>query len=355
MNKTKLVRMVALMTAALSGLLYAGGGSRVGTAGSTQLLIPVGPRGIAMGYTAITDSKGVDALFWNPANLSEAEGTSITFSHQNYIADIGVDYGAIGFTTGKIGSFALAIKSLSMNDIMVTTVQNPDGTGQTFKPAFITTGITYSILLSDRIAIGVTGNVNYEKLGEVSKTNLSFNAGISYSNLANINGLSFGIVLKNLGFKSSYDGTGLNVISTDVTNYDPSGVQYGYLRGGNQYYKIQASSEDLPTTLELGLGYHYSFNQDNSLQVNGLFQNSNYYYDEYRVGLEYAYKDMLFLRGGYVFTAQVDDKNAKETTFTSGFGVKFNLGADLNIKLDYAFQKRVLFDDSHTFGVTFEF
>jgi hypothetical protein len=347
MNKLKFVIIVAIVTATFSSLAIAGAGNRVGTAGSTQLLIPVGPRGIAMGYTSITDSKGIDALFWNPANVAKYDGTSVTFSHMSYIADIGVEYGALGFSLGKMGSLALSIKSLSIGDIDVTTVDNPDGTGQSFRPQFVTTGITYSALLSDRIAIGVTANLNMEKLHLVSKTNVSFNAGISYLNLGNVNGLSLGIVLKNLGTQSTYDGTGLNLGTKDQI--------VGYERTGQQFYRIQAASEELPTTLELGLGYRYALNANNVLQVNGVFQNSNYYYDEYRLGLEYAFDDLLFIRGGYLFTPEIDDENAKQNTLTAGFGLKVGLGGNLNIMVDYGFQKRQLFDDSHVIGVTLAF
>jgi len=356
MNKLKLLKLIAIVTATLTSIAFASGGDRVGTAGSTQLLIPVGARGIAMGQTTITDASGIDAIFWNPANLSRDNGNSVTFSHMNYIADIGVEYGAIGVNVGRMGSLALSIKSLSVGNIPVTTVNNPDGTGQTFKPEFVTTGLTYSILLSDRIAIGVTGNVNYEQLGEVSKTNISFNTGISYSNLANIDGLSIGIVIKNLGFKSSFTGTGLNVAAQNgVYVYDPTGQTTTLLRSGQQFYQIQAASEDLPTTLELGVGYHYAIDGDNSIQVNGVFQNSNYFYDEYRIGLEYAFENMIFLRGGYIITPELSDKDAKESTLTAGFGIKLGLSNNLNLLVDYSYQKRVLFNDTHTFGVTFAF
>ncbi|MCX6173194.1 MAG: PorV/PorQ family protein [Ignavibacteriales bacterium] len=346
MNKLKLFLIVATISVIFSNLIFADGGNRVGTAGSTQLLIPVGTRGIAMNSTTLTDSRGVEALFWNPANLAREEGTSVTFTHSSYIADIGVDYGALGFNLGKLGSIALSIKSLSIGDIAITTVDNPDGNGQFFQPKFITTGLTYSIMLSDRISVGITTNLNFEKMAEVSKSNVSFNVGISYTNLANINGLALGIVLKNFGIQSSFAGTGLNILSKG---------EYGYLRQGNNYYTVQAASEELPTTLELGLGYRFAFGKDNALQLNGVFQNSNFNYDEYRVGLEYAFQDMIFLRGGYLFMPGTTDTNAKETTLTGGLGVKFGLGGNLKVLIDYAYQKRVLFNDTHTFGVSLAF
>jgi hypothetical protein len=175
---------------------------------------------------------------------------------------------------------------------------------------------------------------------------MSFNAGICYKNLGNINGLVIGIVLKNLGPQSSYDGSGLNITSQSMPSYDRTGIEY---------YKIQATSEDLPTTLELGIGYQFSINAKNALRVNGVFQNSNYYYDEYRIGLEYAFDDFLFVRGGYILTPEVTDENAKQNLLAAGFGVKVGIGGNMNISIDYAFQQRKLFENSHTFGVTLTF
>ena len=345
MNKISFLKLV-IVIATLSSLVYAGGGNRVGTAGSTQLLIPVGPRGIAMGQTGVIDSKGVEGIFWNPATLSLESGTSVMFTHMNYIADIGIEYGALSVNTGKFGTIGFSIKSLSIGEIEVTTADLPDGTGQFFKPQYVTAGLTYSIMLNDRISIGLTGNLNMERLNLVSKTNMSFNAGICYKNLGNINGLVIGIVLKNLGPQSSYDGSGLNITSQSMPSYDRTGVEY---------YKIQATSEDLPTTLELGIGYRFAINAKNALRLNGVFQNSNYYYDEYRIGLEYAFDDFLFVRGGYILTPEVTDENAKQNLLAAGFGVKLGIGGNMNISIDYAFQQRKLFENSHTFGVTLTF
>jgi hypothetical protein len=76
--------------------VYAGGGNRTGTGGAAQLLVPVGPRGIAMGESNISTSYGVESLFWNPAGVAKMDGsTSVMFSHMSYIADIGVQYGAV--------------------------------------------------------------------------------------------------------------------------------------------------------------------------------------------------------------------------------------------------------------------
>lgn len=290
----------ALLLAVLlitSGSLFAGGGNRNGTAGATQLLIPVGARGIAMSGATLTNSSGIEALFWNPANVARTENSlDVVFSHMDHIADIGVEYGAIAAKVGSFGTVALSVKTLDIGDIATTTVDKPDGTGAFYNPQFTTIGLTYSNTLSDRIAVGLTMNYISEKIDLVSASGVAFNIGISYANLANIDGFNLAIVIKNLGPQMTYDGAGLNVIA-DVPNFNRP----------NQYYRIDAASFELPSTLEIGLGYNYDINEYNSIQLVGAFENANFYADEYRLGAEYAYNDMVFIRGGYSLMPQIND------------------------------------------------
>ena len=126
--------------------VYAGGGNRTGTGGAAQLLIPVGPRGIAMGEANLAVAQGIESIFWNPAGVANmGNSTSIMFSHMSYIADIGVEYGAVSTNFEGFGVLSLSLKSLSIGDILVTTTSDPDGLGGAkFSPQMLTAGLSYS-------------------------------------------------------------------------------------------------------------------------------------------------------------------------------------------------------------------
>ncbi len=343
MKKIKLIGYFLILALFASSSIFAGGGSRNGTAGAVQLLIPVGARGIAMSGSSIVGATGVEALYWNPANLVRGESnTNVLFSNMSYIADMSVQYGAVSTNIEGFGAIALTLKSINVGSIPITTVQYPDGTGATFTPSFMTVGFTYSRLLSDRIAIGVTANLITEKLALVSTTGFGFNVGISYKNLANVEGLSFAVVLKNLGPSMKYEGSGLNVYATSQNLLRPT-----------QYYKVDAAPFELPSTLELGLGYTYNFNATNALIINGVFQNSNFYGDEYKFGLEYGFNQTFFVRGGYDFLPELN-KEDNIYGITAGIGLNYNLGG-VNFKLDYAYRAVKYFDANHVFTVTFGF
>jgi len=191
-------------------ITFASGGNRTGTGGAAQLNIPVGARSIAMGGANIASAYGIEALYWNPAGVAKLDkSVGVTFSHMSHIADIGVEYGAVAAKIEGFGVLSFNVKALTMDDILITTTQDPDGTGATFSPQMLVAGISYSRLLTDNIAVGVTANYISETLGQVDATGVAFNVGVSYDNLADVNGLSFAVAIKNLGGEMQYDGAGL--------------------------------------------------------------------------------------------------------------------------------------------------
>jgi hypothetical protein len=321
---------------------YAGGGNRTGTGGASQLLIPIGPRGIAMGESNIATSYGVESLFWNPAGVARMNNSAqALFSHMSYIADIGVEYGAVSAKFVDFGVITLSIKALSVGDILVTTTANPDGTGDTFSPQMLTAGLSYSRQLTDRISVGITANFITETLGQVSANGVAFDVGVIYDDLADINGLSIGVVMKNIGPQMKYDGSGLFTQATvDAYNRPP------------QYYKIDSAPFELPSTFQLGLGYKPHFDEINSLQISGAFQNNNFSGDEYKVGAEYGYKNTFFIRGGYQMAPNVSDDYIYG--FTAGVGINYELEG-IGVKVDYAYRDVEFFDGNHIFSLSLGF
>ncbi len=337
--------MIVLLTASA---VLASGGVRNGTGAASQLLIPVGARGIAMSGSTLAGSTGLEALYWNPANLSVGGGTSVMFSQMSHIADIGVTYFGVSTSVEGFGTLALTLKTLAVGDIDVTTVDNPDGNGQSFTPSFMTLGLSFSKMLSDRISVGFTANYIREKLDLVSASVFGFNFGVSYRNLANIDGLNLAFVLKNLGPQMRYDGSALYVAASAPGLERNDG-------GSTSMYKREAMAFDLPSTLEIGLSYKYNINASNVLQLDGNYQNANYYGDEFRFGMEYGLNNMFFVRGGYTYMPDfTEDTDFNIYGLTAGLGFKYDLGGT-NLQLDYAFRDTKFFTAGHVISVQFGF
>lgn len=341
-------KLISLFTIIFALLLmldvaYAGGGNRIGTAGAAELLIPVGPRGIAMGEANVATSYGLESLFWNPAGVAKMNNSSqLIFSHMSYIADIGVEYGAVAANFEGFGALALSIKALSVGDIPVTTTQNPDGTGATFSPQMIVAGLCYSRQLTDNISVGLTSNFISETMGNVSANGVAFDVGVIYDNLVDLEGFSLGVVLKNIGPQMTYDGTGLLVQASVV----------GDLKRPPAYYSVNAAPFELPSNFQLALGYQRDIDKMNALQFSGIYQNNNFSGDEVKLGGEYGYNNMFFVRAGYQLAVQESDDYIYG--FTAGAGINYNIEG-FSIKIDYAYRYAQYFDGSNIFALTLGF
>lgn len=343
MQKIKFTIIVLMMTMLIVVEAFASGGKRNGTAGAQELLIPVGARGLAMTSSYVAGITGIEAIYYNPAGLGASSNTAeAMFSHMTYIADIGVSYAAVTSNFEGFGSIGFSVKSLNFGDIPVTTTENPYGTGAFFSPTFVTVGLTYANQLTDRIRVGLNINLVTERIMRSSATGVSFDVGVQYTGLANVNGLKLGVVLKNFGPAMKFDGADLLRQATDEKT----------LRG-NQFYKIDAASFELPSQLELGLAYESRFANDYTATFVTSFQNNNFANDEYRFGAEFGFQNSLFLRGGYAYAP--DAVNEEETLFGPTFGAGFNLDAGVAITVDYAYRWARFFDANHVFSVKFGF
>jgi len=283
---------------------------------------------------------GADAMFWNPANVARAQnGVDILASHMTYIADINVIYAAVAVKAGSFGSIGVSVKSLDVGKILKTTVQNPDGTGQTYEPQHIVLGANWSKEITDQISVGF--NINYvsETLDLVSASGFAFDFGVTYADLGGIEGLDMAVALKNFGADMKFDGSGLWL---QATNTDQ--------RRGEQFYKVDAASFALPTSFDIALGYEVKFGDANVIQLSGVYTNNNFYPEQYKFGLEYGFDDFLFARVGYNHTEEYESSDVL-FKYALGVGIKYNVGVDL--RFDYTYLPAEYMRDTHfiTLGI----
>ena len=325
----------------LAGLLFLGatqadaaGRDRIGTSAAPELLIPVGARGMALGGASIATTSGVEALHWNPAGLFRSTNSvDLMVSTMDYIAGIQVNYLAVGSHFSGLGNLALSLKSLDIGGIPITTETQPDGTGGTFSPTFLTLGLHYGRGLTDRIGLGTSLHYITNRFDRAEATGLSFSAGLQYLDLADIQGLDLGVAVKHIGQRMRFEGPAL--LNQGALNS---------LRRGPSFYNVQASSADLPSIFELGLSWNRPLPGMGELNLSSVFQHQNYSYDQYKLGVEYEYNRFLALRGGFDYAADAEDD-------TYLFGNSFGLGLSLGpgVGLDYAYGSVDRFDALHTF------
>ncbi len=331
------ITRIFILTILLLGLVFAGDESRLGTTAGTQVIVPVGARDLAMAGADLVYTRGVDAVFWNPASVSSLNTASGTFSTMSYIADINVNYFAVGGALGGFGNIGFTAKTFDFGDIPITTVQDIDGAaGATFSPTYMTMALTYGRAFTDRINFGVTGKLVYESIPRAEASAVAFDIGVQYTNFANIEGLGLALVLKNIGNDMHYEGSGLIAEAT--------------VDGLTDFYYKEASYDQLPSSYSMGLSYKIG----EPIFLGASFVSNNTSYDELNLGGEYAFNDMIFLRAGYTY-AMVDEIDAEDVLFgaTFGFGLKYNL-MGVGLKLDYVYRATEIFDANQLISLGFE-
>jgi hypothetical protein len=67
-------------------------------------------------------------------------------------------------------------------------------------------------------------------------------------------------------------------------------------------YSIDAAGFELPSTFELGLAYRANVVEDNTLTIASSYEDNNFADDSHKFGVEYGFRDLLFLRGGMIIS-----------------------------------------------------
>jgi len=339
MKKTLQIIGCAIVVLAMAASAFAGNEGRIGTAGAQELRIPVGSRGVAMGGAAIAGITGTEAIFWNPAGVAEIEGTEAAFSYQKYIADINVNFAAVATRIGDFGTVGLSAKVLTMDDIEVTTEVYPEGTGESFAPAFSVFALTYSRRLTDRIAFGANAMYVNESILRESASGMAFDFGFTYD--PEFAGLTFGAVIKNWGPELQFDGPDFEV-DVQMPGGDPNAP--------SKAVRTQSTPFELPSSVQLGMAYELVNQNRNTVVLNSTYLSNNFNKDEFRMGGEYGYNESIFLRGGYSYSNQ--DEYIEGMTL--GLGLAFHVG-ETRMLFDYSWAQTEDFDDKQFYTVKVQF
>jgi hypothetical protein len=348
---------VTLLLLLSAGMAWAGSDQRKGTGGATELLIPVGPRGTALGGAAVSDVDGVESMYWNPAGLGGLEGTQVLLSHTSYIAGMKVNYAGAATRVGSLGVLGVSAKVLSVGDIIETTEQQPDGTGSIIDPTFTVLGMGWARQFTDRVRFGANLSLIGEHLQDNSANGFAVDFGVQYD--TGWRGVKFGMVMKNFGPSMSWSGPSFDE-SVQSPGSDPS--------SSNRIVRFSSAPFELPSYFTLSATYDAYRVGHTSVRMLGSFQNNNFYGDNFTIGGEWTYRDLLMLRGSWYGTmnSTIDPVTGDETQkFSSGDDVYSGvaIGAGLSVPtggshlgIDLAWKPvRAYFDDTLEIGVGMKF
>jgi hypothetical protein len=357
-SRLLVLALVAVAAFAAAPQARAGSDGRKGTAGASELQIPVGPRSTALGGAVAADVTGIEAMFWNPAGLAATSGTEALFSHTSYFADMKVNYAGVATKAGNFGTIGLSAKILSVGDVIVTTEQAPDGTGEILDPTFSVMGLSWGKPFTDRVNFGMTANYVHEDVANNVASGVGFDFGVQYA--TDWHGLRFGMAVKNIGSSMSYSGPGFEILTRDPAA-DPN--------AGNRTVAFSSADFEMPSYLILSSSAVVTKTSVSKLMAVGAFQNNNFSGDQVRGGLEWSYKELVSVRGSYfgTFNGTTDLATGDETFkfdsgddlyqgFAVGAGLSTRFGDAGRMGVDLAWRPvKEQFDDVIEFGIRMTF
>ena len=312
----KFILFIALLMFVFS--IDATAATKVAQSGCGFLDVSMGARASGMGEAFTVIGQDATALFYNPAGIGEIEGNfDVSVGGTRWIADIQYLYVAGVYNAGVWGKFGFSLITPDYGDIYGTKVV--EGADYGYEPTGLldvsafSAGIAYAREFTDKFTVG--GQVKYvtQHLGasdfELHPTPED-TVIASIDNKIATPAFDFGLLFAP-GFKSFAFGMSVRNFCPRVT-YERIGFEF-------------------PLTFALGVGMDVldflGDHPDYSLNIGADMVHPRDWDEQYHVGGEFSFKNMIFLRAGYKFNYFAEGLNA---------GVGLNVGG---VKIDYSYSE----------------
>lgn len=292
------MKKIIIILVLFSASMFAQEFKKNGTSGFTFLEVPATARTAALGETSIALSDmNSDAVFSNPAALGFTQlQQSVGFSYSTWLADI-KNYATSYAFNSPVGVFALGAVVFDYGT-MPRTMKIP---GQrmyevrgSFTAAAMAIGLSYSKMLTDRFAFGVTAKYANEKIDSYSAYNFLFDGGVLY--YTGLSSLRIAASIQNFGIDAKFIEN-----SVKMPSWLRLGMAAEVLGDYNSEYRVTTSVEMVHA-------------RDADERINS--------------SAELAWRNTIILRGGYKFFYDEESYS---------FGVGLNPHLTTPVALDFAY------------------
>lgn len=303
--------LIFALTALITGSAVAG--NRSGTVSAQFLKMPVNARATAMGNAQVSLAEGASSIAYNPAGVLSIETASFGGTYNAWFADITHTFYGVAVNLQEYGTVGAGLTSLTTDDMAVTTPAFPDGTGELFKATDLAFTLVYARQISQEFGLGLSAKYikSYLYNKEISANAMAFDIGTLYD-IPTLR-TRLGISVNNLGRD---------------------------LKFLNEQYS-------LPTALRFGARVTVFQEEANLVYLAVQIARPNDAEEQYNLGAEYTYSNLISLRGGYRFNYDTED-------VSGGIGVDLS-SLDINGKLDYAYTNYKYLPGTHMFSLEIGF
>jgi hypothetical protein len=213
------------------------------------------------------------------------------FSHNKWVVDINHDFIGAVYHLDATNAFGVAMTSLYTNDMPVTTEFAPFGTGEYFKYQDLAFAVSYSRKMTDKFSFGGTVRYIEETLDKLKMRGVMIDLGTYY-----------------------WTGLGTTRFAVSVSNFGNQLAPDGKVVLVGKREKSDWQSFSPPTIFRIGFAFEPYQSGDNRITTSVQLNHPNDNSENVSAGVEYSWKNIVLLRGGYKF-------NADEQNYSFGFGV----------------------------------
>ena len=334
--KKFLTFLVMIQLVCFAGKAWSSEFDNLGTSGAQFLKMDVDARTVGLGGANVAVTRGAMALYYNPAGIANLDKRSLAFSYTDWVADIKYNYLAYETPVSGFGNIGVHLAVLTMGDMEITTLEQQEGTGESFGANSWVVGITNAYQLTNRFAFGVTAKYVREKISELSANAIAFDVGTLY--YTGFRTLRIAMSTRNFGTDTKFDGNELETTLDEDNNPSTAPI----------LIKKETQSQPLPLSFRLGVAYDFEFNEQSKLMATVDGYNTRDRGQQASVGAEYTWRNQLAVRAGYKLRA--DEENV-----ALGAGYDFDVSGFGTVGISYAWANIGRLQNAHRFSLMLNF
>jgi len=307
----------------------------LGSATAQFLKIPIGARSAALGGAMTGMSSDANALFWNPAGITQEHNQSLHFSYMPWMTFFDITAVAYTKTFPNKGTIGFHILALGMDEMEVTTELQPQGTGQFFDSQDFVAGMSYAKKLTDRFSMGFTAKYIHQRIWNETASGIAFDMGTHYN--IDFQNTSIAMSMRNFGMDMQMGGPDLLLVHDDNEIF-PNRLQ--------QAMKV-TEKHPLPLSFQFGIAGDLLKNAwlHSRVCIDAVHLNDDE--EQIYAGIETVLAQQFIIRGGYQF-------NNDEERGSLGVGLNQRID-NLVLKLDYAYVLHEHLEDTRILSVSLLF
>lgn len=302
------------------------------------LNIGVDAAAMGMSNSVVAATENVNAVYWNPAGIVKLEQKELALMHASYFANIAqYDYAAFAMPIDEKSALGFSLIRFGVDDIMNTTELIDQNGAINYDKISLFSAADYAFTMSyarttpiERLNWGVNAKVIRRIIGKFANSwGFGFDLGVQYETAS---AWKFGLMARDIT-------TTYNMWSINKTEFEKISDA---IPGENS--ELPETTEITAPKVQLGVARKFYFNDQFSVlsevglqmefaKTQALIASEGFsLYPS--LGLEFAYTDLIFVRGGvggFQHVAQLDGTD--KVGFQPNIGIGFHYKG---IQVDYA-------------------